>query len=187
MKQHICLAIVLITGTHLCSPQAQTAQASHHVSVTVTHIDRNEFGFLISVDIANLSEQTLFLPQASEWLTYKYGPRVNSLNVEQWSDGKTNLPPKEQMWPVSRAGYYSVGPCRDVGSSGWVRLSPREHIADRIQAFDPSSVNYGNSVCPIRFAHLGDKLRLSIRAFPSAHWQISKAIDASTEFSLPNH
>jgi hypothetical protein len=132
----------------------------------------------------------LFLPQSSDWPNFKDRPRIYSLDVEQWSDGKTNLSPVGQkLQSVNpRVGFLSLGPCRDaVNNEGWIRLSPGKQISDQIQAFEPSSVDYGNTACPLRIAHLGDKLRVSVTAFPSAHWRDDKTIKAATKFLISQH
>lgn len=109
MKRVYWLAVALIVGLPLFPTHAQTAQPGERLAISVTKIDRNEHGFLISVEITNLSERTLFLPQASGWLPFRYRPRVNSLDIEQWSDGKTNLPPREQISPLQRTGTFQSG------------------------------------------------------------------------------
>jgi hypothetical protein len=190
MKRINWLAIALISGMPLFPTQAQTVQPVGRLAISVTHIDRNENGFLISVDIMNRSNHSFYLRQAAGWPVFKYRPQFDSLDVQQWSDGKTNLSPIGlKLRSISPGyGYFSIGPCRDVVSDdNWIRLAPGNHISDQIQAFEPSLPGVGNSVCPMRFAHFSDKVRVSVTAFPSAHWRADKALTVSTEFPLPKH
>jgi hypothetical protein len=184
------LAFVLAAIASPSLSFAQNAKPDDGLAITVTHIDSDQHGFLITVEIANRSKKTLFLPQVSDWPDFKYLPRIYSLDVEQWVDSKTDLSPiGRRLQSVNpRFGFLSVGGCRDaVMNQGWIRLSPGKHISDQIHAIEPSSVDYGNSVCPLRMAHLGGKLRVSVVAFPSAHSRANKAISAFAEFPLPQH
>lgn len=190
MKRINWLVISLIASMPFSLILAQTTQPSGSIVLSVSHIDRNEYGFLISVDIVNRSNRTLFLPQATGWPEFKYRPQVGSLEVRQWSDGKTNLSPIGVKLAAIPPGYgdFSIGPCRDVvADNKWIRLAPDAHLSDQIQAFDPSLPDVGNSVCPMRFAHFSDKVMVSLTAFPSAHRQASKAFIVSTNFTLPVH
>lgn len=190
MKRINWLAIALTVGMPIFFSRAQTARPGRGLAISVTHIERNEYGFLISVYIVNRSERTLFLRQATGWPEFKHRPQIDSLYVQQWSDGKTNLSPiglKLSSIPPGY-GYFSIGPCMDVVSDdNWIRLAPGNQFSDQIQAFDPSLPDVGNSVCPMRFAHFSDKVRVSVTAFPSAHWRADKALSVSTEFPLPKH
>jgi len=190
MMRLIFLAFVLGAVTSPRLSIAQNAKPENGLAISVTHIDSDNHGFLITVEIANRSQQPLFLPQSSDWPAFKYLPRIYSLDVEQWVDSKTDLSPiGRRLQSVDpRFGFLSVGGCRDsVVNQGWIRLSPGKHISDQIHAFEPSSIDYGNSVCPLRMAHLGDKLRVSVAAFPSARLLADKAISAFADFPLPQH
>ena len=168
---------------------AQSAAPVNDLSMRIARIDSNASGFLITVDVSNRSQRSLFLPQSSDWPIFEYRPRINSLDVEQWFDGKTNLSPigKKLQSINPRVGFLSVGPCRDaVTHEGWIRLSPGMHILDKIQASEPSSIDYGNSACPLRMAHLSDKLRITLTAYSSTHIREKEAIKASLEFALPH-
>jgi hypothetical protein len=165
---------------------AQIALPDDGLSISVTHIDSIEHGFQITVKIANLSRHPLFLPQSSDWPNFKDRSQIYSLDLEQWSDGKTNLSPIGKKLP--RVGFLSVAPCRDaVGAEGWIRLAPGKHVSDQIQTFEPSSVDYGNSACPLRMARLADKLRVSVTAYRSAHLRTDKRVSTWTDFLLPPH
>jgi len=180
------LAFVLGAVTSPSLSFAQNANPDDRLAISVTRIDRDKHGFLITVEIANRSQQTLFLPQSSDWPDFKYLPRIYSVDVEQWVDSKTDLSPigRKLQATAPRFGFQSVGGCRDaVVNEGWIRLSRGKRISDQIHAFEPSSIDYGNSACPLRMAHLGDKLRVSVAAFPSAHLLADKAISAFAEFS----
>jgi len=169
---------------------AQNAKPEDGLAISVTRVDSEKDGFLITVEITNRSRQSLFLPQSSVWPLFKDLPRIYSLDVEQWVDSKTDLSPigRKLQSDAPRFGFESVGGCRDsVENQGWIRLSPGKHISDQIHAFEPSSVDYGNSACPLRMAHLGDKLRVSVAAFPSTHLLADKAIAAFADFPLPKH
>lgn len=186
----IFLVFVLSAVVSLRVSFGQTVKPDDGLAISVSHIDSNKYGFLITVEITNRSRRPLFLPQSSDWPVFKYRPKTYSLNVEQWSDGKTNLSTiGQKLQSVNpRFGFLSVGPCRDaVENHGWIRLSPGGHIPDQIQAVEPSSVDYGNSACPLRIAHLGDKLRVSVTAFPSARWLSEKAISTWSDFPLLPH
>jgi hypothetical protein len=97
------------------------------MKLTVTGIHKNEWGFLITVDVSNVSKRPLFLPQSSSWPLFRQLPRIISLDVEQWSDAKTNLSPigTKLLVVYPDARYYSLGPCRDAEGIGrWIRLDP---------------------------------------------------------------
>jgi hypothetical protein len=190
MIRLILLASVLGTVESPYLVLAQTAKPDDGLAISVTHIESDKYGFLITVEITNRSRRPLFLPQSSAWPVSKEGPRIYSLDVEQWVDSKTSLSPiGQKLQSVDpRFGFLSVGGCKDaVENDGWIRLPPGMHISDRIHAYEPSAVDYGNSVCPLRMAHLDSKLRVSVAAYPSARLLAGKVISAFVDFPLPQH
>ena len=59
---------------------AQTAMPDDGLSISVTHIDSIEHGFLITVKISNLSWHPLLLPQSSDWPDVKDRPQICSFD-----------------------------------------------------------------------------------------------------------
>jgi hypothetical protein len=167
----------------------QGARSDHALAISVSHIDRNRFGVLVTIEIANTSDHKLFLPQAPGWRpNSKLEPRVQSLDIEQWSDGKTNLLPSGRSLSSSlphKAGYFSVGPCRDIPfDEHWISLNPGQHITDQIQAFEPDQHDYIPSSCAWRHAHLRGPFRISVAAFPVAHIKPHDSVNGSMYFSV---
>jgi hypothetical protein len=189
--RHLLGMLVLATGTALCPLVAQVVHSQERLRIDVTHIEQNASGFLITVEITNVTKRTMFLPQSPGWPTYAYRPEILSLAVQQWTDGKTNLLVRGRSLSSSLPsgpGYFSVGPCNDIGFNGhWIELAPSRHITDQIQAIEPSSVDYIPSSCTWRHAHLSDRLRISVSAFPSAHSRPNRAISASIDFPVKQH
>jgi hypothetical protein len=189
MNRVTLIAFALIVAVFSHRSLAQTVQPEERLAIAVTNIERNEFGYLISVEITNRSARVLFLPQSSGWhLPFRYRPRIYTLGIGQWSDGQTNLSPIGKQLSASMppgSGYFSVGPCTDSASEdGWVKLEPGKHISDQIQAWDPA-LRTGNSVCPMRFTHFNGKLQIAVTAFSSAYLRDKEAVSTSLEFSIP--
>ena len=138
---------------------AQAKQQSTDLTVNVTDVQREAHGFRVKVKIVNTSRRVLFLPQSPSWPQYPYRPQVLSLEVEQLSDGKTNLLPQGRSLSSSlphQPGYFSIGPCRDVPFNGhWIRLDPGRTLSDEIPVSDPSTADYIPTSCTWRSAHLG--------------------------------
>lgn len=169
---------------------AQAARSDHGLVVIVRHMERNRFGFLITVEITNTSDRKLFLPQAPDWRpNAELDPRVQSLNVEQWSDGKTNLLSSGRSLSSSlppKAGYFSVGPCRDLPFDGhWISLNSGDHITDQIQAFEPDQHDYIPSSCTWRHARLLGPLRISVEAFRTTGIKQHDSVMGSVIFTFP--
>jgi len=186
----LIFGLVAIVAEHLAP--AQDRRSGSDLMIRVTHVERNRYGFLITVDLMNDSGRTLFLPEASGWRKDSPGmPRIQSLGVGQWSDGKTNLLASGRSISSSlppRAGYFSVGPCRDIPFDGhWISLVPSQHFADQIQAFEPPSDGYIPSSCTWRHAHLRDQLRVSLRAFQAAQISMRNSVYTSASFRLTGH
>lgn len=186
----LVIGTVAVATVHLAPAQAGNSRRA--MTINVTHVERNRQGFLITVDLVNESGRTLFLPEAPEWRADSPGsPRIQSLDVEQWSDGKTNLLAAGRSLSGSlppRPGYFSVGPCRDLPFDGhWISLAPRQHITDHIQAFEPPSNDYIPSSCTWRHAHLSDQLRVSASAYSSKRIQMGRATNAVKDFPLRAH
>jgi len=169
---------------------AQVGRSEHGLTVTVSHVERNRYGYLITVEIVNASSRSLFLPQAPGWRPdSELDPRVQSLDVKQWSDGKTNLLPAGRSLSSSlprKAGYFSVGPCRDIPfDEHWIPLNPGERITDQIQAFEPDEHVYIPSSCTWRHARLLGPLRISVEAFHTAHIKPHDSVIGSVDFPVP--
>lgn len=109
MLARILTLLAFLTG--ISSASAQANQQSADLTVHVTDVQRKAHGFLVKVKIANTSKRVLFLPQSPSWPQFPYRPQVLSLNVEQWSDGKTNLLPLgrslSSSLPISPATFRS--------------------------------------------------------------------------------
>ncbi len=180
------LAIVIGTGT-----LAQVGGREHGLTIDVTHVERNRYGYLITIEIINVSESKLYLPQAPGWQPNSdRGPRVQTLDVEQWSDGKTNLLPAGRSLSSSlppKAGYFSVAICRDVPfDEDWIPLNPGEHITDQIQAFEPDRHDFIPSSCTWRHACLLGPFRISVAAFHTAHIKPHDSVMGSVYFAVPH-
>jgi hypothetical protein len=175
----------LLTGSGLA---AQSSRSRHGLVVSVTHTERNQYGILINVEIVNASERKLFLPQEQVWhpnigLYF----RVASLEVEQWSDGKTNLLPEgSTLTTLQKTGYFSVGTCNDAPFEGrWIQLNPGDHLSDQVQAFEPDQVDFVPSSCTWRHAHLLGPLRVSVKAFPAPHFKLHNSVTGLASFPVP--
>lgn len=169
---------------------AQVPRSDQRLTVTVTHVERNRFGVLITVKIANTSDHRLFLPQAPGWGTYNnLDPRVLTLGVQQWSDGKTNLLAAGRSLSSSlppEARYFSVGPCRDLPfDDHWIRLEPGDHITDQIQAFEPHEDDFIPSSCGWRHARLLGPLRISVGAFRKTRIGTRRSVTGSVDLPVP--
>lgn len=169
---------------------AQASRSDQGLTITVNHIERNRFGLLITVEIANTSGRKLFLPQAPGWRPdSNLDPRAQSLDVAQWSDGKNNLLPAGRSLSSSlppKTGYFSVGPCRDVPFDGnWIPLGPGEHLTDQIQAFEPDQHDFIPSSCTWRHARLLGPLRVSVEAFRTTHIKQHRSVTGSVDFPVP--
>jgi hypothetical protein len=195
MKTHVmrCFVLLLfgfsrfVIGTYAL---AQVGRAERMLTVAVSRVERNRYGYLITVEIVNASDHRLFLPQAPGWRpNSELDPRVQSLDVEQWSDGKTNLLPAGRSLSSSlpqKAGYFSVGPCRDIPfDEHWIPLNPGEHITDQIQAFESGQHDYISSSCTWRHARLLGPLRISVAAFHTAHIKPRDSVMGSVDFPVP--
>ena len=183
-RRAMMLAIITIFPAHLVS--AQDADSAKNLTISVAKVSRTDYGFLIQVNISNTSRHVLFLPQSP------YGPkgfpRILSLDAEQWSDGKTNLRPPGQSFGSSlppRAGYFSIGPCRDVPfDRRWISLAPGATLEDEIPIFDPSRSNFSPSSCTWRAAHLGPTVRLTVTAGLSRTIRSANKISTYTDVDL---
>ena len=169
---------------------AQAARSDHGLTVIVRHMERNRFGFLHTVEIVNTSGRDLVLPQAPDWRpNAEFDPRVQSLNVEQWSDGKTNLLSSGRSVSSSlppKVGYFSVGPCRDLPFDGhWISLNSGDQITDQIQAFELDQHDYIPSSCTWRHARLLRPLRISVEAFRTADIKQHDSVMGSVVFTFP--
>jgi hypothetical protein len=51
----------IVIGTYAL---AQVGRAEHMLTVAVSRVQRNQYGYLITVEIVNASDHRLFLPQA---------------------------------------------------------------------------------------------------------------------------
>lgn len=185
---HLFVFCAIVSGRDVLSQVEQPKK--HGLSIAVSRVDRNRDGYLITVEIANASDRRLFLPQSPYWRpNSEFGPRVQSLDAEQWSDGKTNLLPKGRSLSSSlpqQAGFFSVGPCRDLPfDEHWIPLGPGGHITDRIQAFEPGQHSYIPSSCGWKHARLLGPLRISVEAFPTAHFEQHDSVTASVDFPIP--
>lgn len=170
---------------------ARVPRSDQGLTITVSHIQRNRFGLLITVEIANTSGRKLFLPQAPGWRPHSnLDPRVQSLDIAQWSDGNNNLLPARRSLSSSlppKTGYFSVGPCRDLPFVGnWIPLGPGEHMTDQIQAFEPAQHDFIPSSCTWRHARLLGPLRLSAKAFRSASIKQQGSVTGSLDFPVPH-
>jgi hypothetical protein len=180
---------VIVIGTNTLALVAHLAQG---LTISVSQVERSRYGYLITVEIINASGHKLYLPQAPGWrLNSDINPRVQSLDIEQWSDGKTNLLPAGRSLSSSlppKAGYFSVGPCRDIPfDEHWIPLNPGEHIKDQIEAFEPDQHDFIPSSCTWRHARLLGQLRISVAAFRTAHIKLHDSVTGSVDFPVPQH
>jgi hypothetical protein len=158
------------------------------IEVKVTNTEQTKYGYLLTVEIINNSARTLYFPQSSYWIAnHSEPPQINSLGVQQWSDGITNILPggrtidsTGQMEP----GFFSVGPCHDDPWTGkWIVLQSGKSFEDRIMAFEPPT-GYITVMCRWRSAHLGGKARIVLSGYLSR--TARKWIDFHSEpFQLP--
>ena len=176
--------------TVISNASAQANRPSGDLTVNVTGVQREAHGFLVKVRIANTSKRVLFFPQAPGWPQFPYRPQVLSLNVEQWSDGETNLLPLGRSLSSSlphHPGYFSVGPCRDIPFEGhWIPVSPGAALTDEIPVFDPSAADYISSSCTWRSARLGPTVRVSVTARSSKSMRNSHEMTAWSDTALPS-
>jgi hypothetical protein len=177
--------------TCISSASAQTKRQSADMTVDVTDVQHGAHGFLVKVKIANTSKRVLFLPQSPGWPQFQYRPQVLSLNVEQWSDGKTNLLPLGRSLSSSlphQPGYFSVGPCRDVPFEGhWIPVAPGTTLTDEIPVFDPSTADYIPSSCTWRSARLGPTVRVFVTAYTSKSMRNSHELIVWADTALPSN
>jgi hypothetical protein len=169
---------------------AQANRQSGDLTVNVTGGQRETYGFLVRVRIVNTSTRVLFLPQSPGWPQFADRPQVLSLNVEQWSDGETNLMPPGRSLSSSlphHPGYFSVGPCRDLPFEGhWIPVSPGTALSDEIPVFDPSTADYIPSSCTWRSAHLGPTVRVTVTARSSRSMRRGYEMIAWADTALPS-
>jgi hypothetical protein len=158
------------------------------VEITVTHTDKTKYGYLLTVEITNNSARTLYFPTISYLSSDNLAPpQINSLAVEQWSDGKSNILPGgrtlDSAGPL-KPGFFSVGPCHDDPWDGkWIVLQPGKSFQDQITAFEPPT-GYITVMCRWRSAHLGGDARISLGGYLSR--RARKWIDFySSTFQLP--
>ncbi len=181
---------MLAAITVIPNASAQADRESGDLTVNVTSVKREAHGFLVKVRIANTSKRVLFLPQSPGWPQYQYRPQILSLDVQQWSDGETNLLPSGRSLSSSlphHPGYFSVGPCRDNPFEGhWISVSPGTSISDEIPVSDPSTAGYIPSSCTWRSAHLGPTVRISVTARPSRRMRGGHEITAWADTALPS-
>jgi hypothetical protein len=157
------------------------------IEVKVTSTEQTKYGYLLTVGITNNSTRTLYFPQSSYWSSDRSDPpQINSLDIQQWSDGKTNILPGrrfEGTGPMDE-GFFSVGPCRDTPRTGeWIVLESGKSFEDRITAFEPP-IGYITVMCRWRSAHLGGEARIVLSGYLSR--RARKWIDFHSEpFQLP--
>jgi hypothetical protein len=158
------------------------------IEIKVTHTEQTKYGYLLIVEIINNSAKTLYFPQSSYWIAnHSNPPQINSLGVQQWSDGKTNILPGGRTIDLTgqmEPGFFSVGPCHDdPGTGKWIVLQSGKSFEDRITAFEPP-IGYITVMCRWRSAHLGGKARIVLSGYLSRRDR--KWIDFHSEpFQLP--
>jgi len=176
----VVLATSSILANRVCAQE--NATPSHDLGVKVTAIRHEAHEDVLEISVENTSHHALYLAQSPAWPHWHYRPRLLTLDVDQWSDGKTNLLPKGRSLSSSRppqAGYFSVGPCRDVPfDNHWIRLAPGQTVNDEISAYDPSDSGYIPTSCTWRAAHLAATVRLTISASTSRGRYVRRQVTA---------
>jgi hypothetical protein len=158
------------------------------VEIKVGHIEKTRYGYLLNVEITNDGAKPLYFPQSSYWdANHSDPPKINSLGIEQWSDGKTNILPGRRTIDSNgemKPGFFSIGPCHDdPGSGRWIMLEPGKTFEDQITAFEPPT-GYITVMCRWRSAHLGGDARIVLSGYLSRRTR--KWIDFRSEtFQLP--
>jgi hypothetical protein len=170
-RQHLhrgVLAILLVASVSSLRPTVNAA--SQPMRVTVVSVEHRPFGSVIRFEIRNAGNHSLYFPQSPYWQPGSTEPAIQSLDIEQWSDGKTNMLEKGRSLSAPLAvkpGFYSVGPCHDVPwDHKWVVLEAGQVYSGQIAAFEPGD-SYIVSPCSWHHAHLGGLIRLEVKAYPS--------------------
>ena len=172
----VCSSIswVILLGALIGLSSATVAQGKvsqrPQIEVQVTNTEQTKYGYLLTVEITNNSPRTLYFPRSSYWSSNRSDPpQINSLDIQQWSDGKINILPGrlfEGTVPMD-AGFFSVGPCHDDPWTGkWIVLQSGKSFEDRIMAFEPPT-GYITVMCRWRSAHLGGKARIVLSGYLS--------------------
>jgi hypothetical protein len=170
-RQHLhwgVLAILLVASVLSLRPTVNGA--SQPMRVTFVSVEHRPFGSVIRFEIRNAGNRSLYFPQSPYWQPGSTEPAIQSLDIEQWSDGKTNMLERGRSLSASLAvkpGFYSVGPCHDVPwDHKWVVLKAGQVYSGQIAAFEPGD-SYIPTSCSWHHAHLGGLIRLEVNAYPS--------------------
>jgi hypothetical protein len=169
MQRSRCLysiSALLFTTLGIC--QVGAGRTNPKITVVIQSIKQTGFGAEAEVQIKNSGTRPVFLPQSPYWHVGSDETAINTLAIEQWSDGKTNLlKPGRSIFASSpvEPGFYSVGPCHDIPwQHRWIRLAPGQLYSTQIAAFEPGE-GYIVSSCPWIHAHLAGKIRVQLTAY----------------------
>jgi hypothetical protein len=153
------------------------------MKVTVVSVEHSSYGSVVRFEIRNTSSRSLYFPQSSYWEPGSKETAIQSAQIEQWSDGKTNLLEKGRSLSASaavRPGFYSIGPCHDVPwDHKWIVLRSGQVYSDQIAAFEPGD-RYIPSSCSWHHEHLGGLIRLEVNAYTSKTFtsQVTRVSDS---------
>jgi hypothetical protein len=174
------LAIVLVASAAGLRPIV--SDTSQPMRVTISSVEHRTFGSVIRFEIRNTGNHPLFFPQSPYWQPGSNEPAIQSLDIEQWSDGKTNMLDRCRSLSASvhvKPGFYSVGPCHDLPwNHKWIVLPAGQVYSEQIAAFEPGA-SYIPSSCSWHHAHLGGLIRVEVNAYSSK--ALSRPINAASD------